>query len=86
MMSRQRMAESLNRSVGDDLDIDDVWFDETSLMDDHITGILDKYFQHLFYRKYVQQIVKDTRLYNDIQMDYVGIVSISIFFQYHKVF
>jgi len=43
LMSRQRMAESLNISAGDDLDIDDVWYDETALMDDHIIGILSKW-------------------------------------------
>ena len=37
------MAEALNMSAGDDIDIDDVWFDETALMDDHIAGILKKW-------------------------------------------
>merc|ERR1712129_117837 len=43
MVSRQKMAEALNMSAGDDIDIDDVWFDETALLDDHVAGILKKW-------------------------------------------
>jgi len=39
------MAENLNVSSRDDLDIDDIWYDEELLMDDHIAGVLDKWNQ-----------------------------------------
>jgi len=40
---RQIMTRPLAMSVGDDLDNDDVRFDETALMDDHIAGIHKKW-------------------------------------------
>jgi len=43
MVSRQKLSETLNNSIKDDLHNEDVWFEEAKLLDDHIEGILRKW-------------------------------------------